>query len=557
MDEENTNAVPEAKPIETTYFMGLASFRPNKEGQMVLRPIWMRVFLTLVVLLFLGWTTKSVFIYSFFKYKRDFDAITVVDSVVFPLNRTSLNRRLGAFQVKQGIAAFNEQRYRDSILLLKVGLSRCPDNQDGIIALSEIFRATGQRDFDVDTLRSGLAYYSDDPGYIKLYLQTLLKYRRDSDICAYADKRFARAGTTPTITERIIGYVAAQVAEANGQFAKAIDYLEKNAVTDTAEGCMLLARCHWRSGDREGAVTLLRRFLAKNPQLPTNGTYSMLCTYLHELGRDDEALTYALTLANMTPKSFLARRLLIQTYRKADKKDRARIEEARFVSDFATSNEALASMGDVALNAGDVELATRVYETAAEQGFNMSVYGLIMIDTLISSGDYQNAFQYCDLIQSENPEWMRYFEGQFNFLRVCAARRMGQDAVADLYLSRVLDSKQLRAEDLFSMAERMRTLKLDRDSIPIYEHARKLDPKNERIAAGIVSIDIADNLDTDFVSNVDDLLSLRRPENYDLLRQTRVHLTSDHFIFDPRRDAVLKRLDAAIAETAEVKPVAR
>jgi len=552
MDEVKVDDSGSGKTIETTYFFGLAAFRPNKDGRMVLRPIWTRVLITMMIALTIGWTCKSIFIFSFFKYKRDFDSITVTDSLAFPFNRDSLTKRLGAYQIKQGIQAFNQQRYRDSILLLKVGLARCPNSQEGIIALSDIFRATGQRDFDVDTLRSGLAYFSEDPGFVKLYLQTLLLYRRDSDICAYADKRLAGAGETPTVPERIVGYVAAQVAEANGQFARSIDYLKRNDITNTAEGRMLEARCHWRSGDREGAVTLLKSFLADNPQLPTNGTYSMLCGYLRDLGRNDEALSYALNLANLAPQSFLARKILIQGYINAGKTDRARLEARRYVRDFATSNEALALIGDLAVTQGDIELASAIYETAAERGFNMSVFGLMMIDTLMTSGNYATAIQYCDIVQAEDPEWLRFFDGQFSFLRATAARKMGQNAIADLYLGRVLDNKRLRPEDLFAMGERLRFHKLDRDAVLTYERARKLDPRNERIVAQIVSIDIDSGLDTDFVTNVDDLLNLRRPLDYDLFRRARVRLTSDHFIFDPRRDSVLRRLDTVLAETSQV-----
>jgi tetratricopeptide (TPR) repeat protein len=554
MQDDISSNKTEDQIAERTFFLGFFARRFNKDGKPVLRLLWKRALIFLACMMCALWVLKSVAIFCIYKYARDFDGITVTESFLFPASRKEVNARFGDIQIKQAQDALSRGDYQKAILLMKVGLIRSPANAEGRMNLAGFYKAVHQDDAAVKLLGDGLQYNFNNTLYLKFYMQTLLACGRDEDVRDYARVRLAKVGDKPTVPDCMIAYVAAQVEEVNGNFKLTLDYLDRFKISETVEGCVLVAKSHWDAEDREGAVTILGKFMLSHPRYPQGEPGLMLCSYLHKLGRDKEAYTTALGLANSDPKDYRIRKELIVCYDKIGETARAKVEKKRYIRDFADKPDALLSVADYSINNGDLKLANEVYYAAAEHGYNMGMFGMLMIESHISNGDFTGALKFCEQVQNENPVWLKRYEVQFNFLKAAAARALHQNTVADMYMDTVLNSTKLEASELLSMAKRMKTLNLDTDALALYEHARILNPHESEIISGIVELDLRNNLDSDFVTNIDELLNLRRPE-YDLLRRARQRLTSDHFIFDTRRAAVLARLDEALKEPAQIKRI--
>ncbi|MFA5257595.1 MAG: tetratricopeptide repeat protein, partial [Opitutales bacterium] len=400
------------------------------------------------------WALKSAAIYGFFRYVRQFDNITFVDSVKFPLNRKALVHKFGEYHLEMARAALERQDYRSALTLLRSGLARSPDNRDGRLALASLYRMMKDEDNTVSLLKRGLDFHADDPLYLKVCLQTLLTYRRDAEIMDYADARLANVSENPSVPERMVAYVAAQVFEEHGNFARTIAYLNDYKLTDTEEGCMLLSKAYWTCEKRDQAIQLLKRFLIRHPGVPSVGVHKMLCTYLHQTGRDSDAMISSLSVVNDDPKSYNARKDLIEAYHNLGQNDKANWESRRYLMDFPDKAEALLLLGDYATSIPDADLANEIYYTAAEQGFNMGIFGLLMIESNLSAGNFAKSADYCQQLIDEAPIWLSHYEPQINFLRAASARGLRQDSMASLYLTRVLESK-LAADDLLAMGRRM------------------------------------------------------------------------------------------------------
>jgi|GEM_PF-6579764 len=551
MSEQEITTSQNNATIRQTFFFGLATFKPGKNGRPRLRPVWPRLLVTMAILALTLWTAKSIAIYSIYRVGRQFNQITVTDALLFPLNRKEVAHKLGVYQIGLAMEALSKQDYRMGQMYLSFGLARAPDNMEGRIALAGLHRLMKDEDNTIAILKRGLDFHGDNPTYLKTCLQTMMLYRDDAFIMDYASTRLANVTDKPSDAERMIAYVAAQVSESRGRFADTIDYLNRFTLSGTEEGCMLLAKAYWDCEDKETAIATLNNFLSRHPRAPAVGIRSRLNTYMHTMGRNQEALILSLAVVSDNPKSFEARHNLIEAYHNMGNQAKAAAEAARYIMDFSDNAKALLALANYAISTSDIKLSKNIYDMAAEHGYNMGAFGLMMIETHLSAGKYQQAADFCQQIVDENPKWLSYYEGQINFLRGAAASALGQDSIADLYFSRVLDSP-LQGNELLPMAKLLHTISQDSNAMRLLKRAYVLDPKNEGIVTLMVEIDLNHQLDAKLIDNIDTLLDLRRPE-YTLLRKARVRMTSDRFIFDPHRDEVLAKLDAAIAEPEQIK----
>jgi len=349
----------------------------------------------------------------------------------------------------------------------------------------------------------------------------------------------------------MIAYVAAQVAELNGHYSQTLEYLSKYKLENTVEGCMLKAKCRWDAENRVGAVSILRSFMMAHPQVSPVEMGGMLCSYLNEMGKSNDALMTALGVCNSNPKSDDARRQLITCYEKLKQKDRADAEKMRYIDDFEDNPDALLKIADYAIGTSDLKLANNVYFRSGEKGYQFGIFGMLMIEAHLSAGDFANAIMYCDQIFDENPSWIKRYENQFYFLKAAASRSLGKNQVADLYLEKIHNSSSIQEYELLAMAKRMQALNLDNDALSLYEQAKVKDSRNSDVISGIVEIDLKNEFDSNFLENIDLLTGLRR-QGYDIFRRARARLTSDHFVFDTGREAVIEKIDKVLEEPKQI-----
>jgi tetratricopeptide (TPR) repeat protein len=546
-ENQNTGEISGVRNL----FFGCLSVHLDADGKPVYHFVWKR-FSTILLCTFLFlWFSESISIFCFYRYFRDFKEMSVLDAITFPFSQKSINREFGNLQIAQAKDAIKQGKYQNAYLLMKTGLGRAPENLEGRLALADFLRAIHQDDQAITILEGGLVYHQGSPLFMKAYLQTLVSCNHDSVVIDYAKQRLEACGDHPTDSDRMIAYVAAQVGELNGQFGLALDSLAKYKLDGTVEGCMLKAKCFWDAENHQGAISVLRSFMLMHPQVSSVDMGSLLCSYLNEDKNYSESMLTALGLCNSNPKSDDAHRQLIICCDKMGQKDRAAKEKKNYIDKFDDNPDALLKIADYAIGNGDLDLANEVYSRAGEKGYQFGIFGMLMIEAHLSSGDYENAEKYCDQILGENPSWIKRYENQFYFLKAAASRKMGKNQVANLYFDKIHNSTAIMKHELLAMAKRLYALNLDDDALSIYEQAKVIDAHDSDIISGIVKIDLRNNYDSNFLENVDTLLSLRR-EGYDLLRSARQRLTSDHFVFDTGREAVIVRLDKVLEEPGQI-----
>ncbi len=513
---------------------------------MRIRPVWKRILAVAAIFFGTLWIAKSATIYAFFRVVREFDNISVVDSLSFPFNRGELAHKFGQYHIEKGLEAYKAKDFRMALMYLGSGLARARDHRDGRMALASIYRMMKDEQNASEILKRGLDFHGDDPVYLQASLQALMFYRRDKDVLDYADKALPALPDKPDNAMRMTAYVAAQVLVAHGRFADALDIIDKFQIARTAEGTILRGKILWTCNRREEAVKLMRSFALAHPGPASAEVHRVLCDYLHQLGRDSDALISSLSTVNEYPKSFMARKDLIKAYIWNRQTERARREVRNYLLSFGAEAVSLQGLADLAVEQADRELAIEVYGTAAENGHHMGAFGLMMIEAHLMARDYAAVEKFCAQIAGENPPWLANFDPQLNYLRLAAARGQGRFDIAALHLGRLQESR-LNGAELLNMAKSLRKLGMNADARKLLEAALPRDPGNEEILALALEIDMDTGRESGFVDNTSRLLELRRP-SYELLARIRTRMTSDRFIFEEDRATVLANLDNVLKE---------
>jgi len=434
-------------------------------------------------------------------------------------------------------------------LYLDNGLARKPDDLDGRLMRADFDRLMGRPELAVRRLREGLEWHGEDPEYLKQYIRILITERQDKELNDFAASRLTQLGQhEPGIPEKVIAYGAAQTLTLHGQFDTALRYLRDAGLESTPDGVALKGNILWLRGERGEAVSLLQGYVNQHPGAPAEPVFELLSRYLRETKRPADAMSFAILRTSHNPTSYAARLELIRCYKALDRKQRAVEEVEAYLRDFDGNESALMQLANLGADTGDLVMSRMAYERAAERGYNMGAFGMLYIEAHLVAREYAKAAQFCDQLQDEGPDWITRFAGQFNFLRTVAATALGQTEMAQLYRGRMM-SERLQPGELISMARRYRTVGMDAEARDALQRAFTLDPDNEMALAGLIEVDLDNGDSGELITLTQELLPLRRPA-YPLLSRLHERLTSDTFIFDPRRDGLLAELKKVLQEAA-------
>jgi hypothetical protein len=537
--------------LEERVLWGMAKYVQTDKGH-AFRFVWRRVLLFCFCSLLALWLLKSAAIFCFFRYSRGYTEITVVDSMLFPVNRRALATKFGDKQIQDARELLDSGDIQKALFLLRTGLGRSPSNRDARMILASLMQTLGREEVVLDLYQGGLKYHSEDPLYVRTYLQALFDYRMDGRLREYAEQRLGALTKEPTDADKVVAYSLACLDEATGRLAESVALIERYELQNLSDGCVLLARNHWHCGNRGAAVEILNRFILEHPRAVPETVYQSLYQYLVEDGRARESSLCAMNYANAAPRSPVARRMFIASLFREGNRQRTEVEMARYLNDFQDRLDALAQLFEDKRTIFGPRFARDVYATAMEGKGSPGSFGILLCEALAEVKAYDEVIRICDMVEHDKPTWFNRVQEPFDYLRILAAEGKGQPRVAEIHLDAILNSDTVTPQTMLVMARGMRRHGLDAYALTLLRHARSLAPRNEEILAEMIQIQMEKRMDDNFTANVGDLLALRSPD-YVMLTTIRERLVSDHFILDDRRDAVLEQLDGVIHSMDEAR----
>ena len=525
-------------------WFGLASREPTSRGSIRIRLRWGRIGLLFLVLGLFLWLAKSFALFHFFKEMREFEDVRFVDMVLFPANRANVRLQQGNYQIEQAMAALDREDYRRAYSLLREGVARAPGNIEGRLTLARMY-AGWRPDLATSLMLDGIPHGQESPPYIRLLNQLLLEQKKDDQILEITASLLA--ADLPDEVRRILIASRIQAAIHTGQFSLVRDLYEDTTIGETMNGLFLGTRLYDRVGRTEEAIQILLSVIKSFPDGNLNPVYEQLVGFYRKNGNFDEARETALEWTIRNPLKWRPRILLIDVLSDSGMPERRDREIEALLGEHRGNEDAMLALARLSASYGNTAAASRLYEIALENGYDLGLFSLSLAEAYITGGQSELAVNLCNELVREDPSWLLTAESTFNAIRSLAYFTSGNAELGNLYLNNFISSRRTSVPQLFQVSRSFRDNGLELETYRILQEAHERKPEDERILVSLIQLE----MDLGSFFALDDhlmqLFRLRRPD-YNLLEDIYLDLQSDRFLFTENRVALLEELRDILSE---------
>lgn len=516
---------------------------PN--GNWVVRIVWSRLLALFAFVVFALWLFLTLAIYAFFKFARDYDEMSVSQAITYPFDRSALRMTIGDYNIKKAEEYIKERKWREAYMNLAFGVGRSPKNIRGVLLLSEFYLSPGFKrpDLALLTLEKSLIYAKDDTQYIRLYMRTLIDQSEDRRLINVAEK-LLKSGDLKN--KEVIAYLAMSVSSIyalHGNFAKSKEFLEKYGLDKTLPGILRLSKNEWEQGKREEAIKIIAdNFDYAQSKEPL---YALLVNYYTAMRDFDKARQYSMLRSIENPFSIEQRIEYINLQNKTG--DKAAVKDAvdNIFKQYSSDFNSMLLLGNYAADNGDIALMRRIYDNAIANNFQVGAFCLLLLETMLTNGDYKDAVNFSEEILKEKPIWIKRYEDVVSCLRAISYYATGNVNMADILLKDVLSRNTATPRVLVATARRIEGLGGTPFAQKLLENAVERFPRHQLALTRLVQLDIKQGNSTNLDKHIVRLISMRRPPR-ELVLDAKKNLASDRFIFTNNREKIMKEIDTLI-----------
>ena len=535
---------PSPKPQSA--WLGFAEKHRTQRGTIRLRLRWSRLAAAFLILAVTGWMGKSTAFYYFFKEYRNFDEVSFVDMLAFPFNRSSVRVAQGNYQIEQAVEAIEREEFRRAMSLLQNGVSRAPANLEGRKLLISMY--SGWRpDHALQLLENGLQYGRNDPEYIRSYSSALLRGKWDDKLLALTEDLLADDSLDSSI-HHIAAISRMQSSIFRGQFHEVERIYRQHELFRTMDGILLATDVMTRLDHKERSIQLLEAIIRQFPDENLDAVFRRLIIAYREAELPRQAREKAIEYVIRNPLRWEPRILLIETLDEGGFEDRFIREVDSIMREYRNEESAMAALGQFAANKGKVRIANRLYELALENNFNLGIFSLLLIESHVKAGRFEEAIGFCNELIRENPPWMSNLESVFNGIRALAYYGSGNTELGNLYLRDFRTSRRASPAQFVQAADAFEKLNLPQPALTLLEEAARRDPDSEQTLSRYIALKMSLGDSYQLTRMLDDLLKMRRPA-YSMIQSIYDNLNSDRFIFTAERPRLIRELNKVLEES--------
>lgn len=541
MPEQHQNPTP--KPQSA--WLGFAEKHRTQRGTVRLRLRWSRLAIAFLILAVSGWLGKSVAFYYFFKEYRNFDEVSFVDMLAFPFNRSAVRVAQGNYQIEQAMEAIEREEFRRAMSLLQNGVSRAPANLEGRKMLINLY-AGWRPEHSLQLLENGLQYGRNDPDFIRTYCTMLLRTKMDDELIALTDDLLADKNLDSSI-HHIAAISRMQSAIARGRFREVERIYREHELYRTMNGILLATDVMTRLDHKERSIQLLEAIIRQFPDENLDAVFRRLIIAYREADRPHQARERAIEYVIRNPLRWEPRILLIETLNDGGFEDRFTREVESIMREYRNDEAAMAALGQFAANKGKVRIANRLYELALENNFNLGIFSLLLIESHVKDGRFEEAIGFCNELIRENPPWMGNLESIFNGIRALAYYGAGNTELGNLYLRDFRTSRRASPAQFIQAADAFEKFNMPQPALSLLEEAARRDPDSEQTISRYISLKMSLGDSYQLTQLLDRLLDMRRP-SYQVIQSIYDNLNSDRFIFTADRPRLIRELSKVLEE---------
>ena len=537
---------------DTPLLFGFAYQRRNSNGEIQIALRWRRTLSCLLVLFTAAWIGTAAALYSYFKHKKDFEAVRFTNMLLLPFRMDEHRKEMGDFHIEKGLADVKNGNYRNALRLLRLGVARSPGNLEGRRVLAEFYEIAIKRgDIATELMLAGLEMGGiEDLTYLKQTLRVLLRDQRDDKIQEIADTYLPHEAEQ-TNRNRILAFAAANANYLRGNYDQAEAYLMAYQLIESIEGLLLYAKIKWDRGDRDAAINQIEQ--SRRQFADAEVLLMQLSRYHREMGNLDKARRLAILRSVKAPLSAAPRLELLYIYNTIGDQTQEQRETQRLLKQFRSDESTLHALSNFAADTGNIKLARRTYEEALENEFKIDTFALLLIEAHLAHKDHRGALKFSEELLTENPDWLTQRWSIFNSLRAVAAYSSDRSDLGDIYLQHFIDETNTPAQTYLAVARRFNNNDCAQQAQKILASAHQRQPNHQKILSELIRANIQLGNTQNLNKQLTRFLQMRRPQMR-LLVEAYQKLGSDRFIFIPDREGLLRQLRQHAQNNAALLP---
>lgn len=510
------------------------------DGSVEIVFFWWRIFSVLLLLAVAGWFAAAGAVYAFVRVRHGFAGASYWNLALpsrWPLHR----RALGHYYIELGQQALATGNFVDAAQFYGAGVSRDPDDIPARRQLAIIYLRFGQLQSGLTLLGAGLEHARDDLEYLKLTFSLLDETQEDARILELVQK-YLPAHPDEILPHQFLALQAATAYYHRGNYDAAEQLVAAWRLGRSLEGQLLLARCDWERGYPDLAIVRLTQQRERFPdrdELPLQ-----LIRFYRELGRNEAALNEALVRHLADPASPGPRIDLLYAWQRNNDDARLGRELESYLKDFAGDANALLLLAWFAADTGDLALSHRLHDLAAARGYPLNAFELVLVQTLITHGDYRAALAAAEAALKGPAGQEPRFASVLSGLRALAYFGAGDPSNGETNLQAFLVREHLRAGDALLLARRLNEIGARTQALHVLTTAVRNDPMNQAALTELVHLEtVATNLEA-IEEYGPSLLAMRKP--------SRAVLQESYLVLDdstPTRAALRQAIKAALEKS--------
>ena len=357
--------------------------------------------------------------YGWLHLVRKNEQVGVLDVALFRL--AAVRRGIAVQQFARAKGEEAAKNFQAAYLFYSSGVRNDPDNIPGRLASADFLRAVGAVNLAVNLLEDGLVRAPDDRRLIEAIFDLCTGTGRDRHALDLLHRHY---GTTASMgANRLVLQTyevqATLAADGAGAAKRLLD--QHPELATSLPSTPVVARVLWESAEKLNAIRLLDKYLSSQPQ--PFAVYVQLARWQEGTGMSVEAVRTAERAIAQFPREIPPRALLIELLspQALGLSHQWRPEIESYLRDFAGRPEAVPLLAEVAGRKGWVELAHTLYEVAANQPQNLSLFALYYGDALMQAQRLPELAQ----LEVQAPEGNTAFLVQLRQRQVIAAAALG------------------------------------------------------------------------------------------------------------------------------------
>jgi predicted Zn-dependent protease len=511
------------------------SIEAGKKGPVV-RIHWPRLGLFLLLAAAGCWLAVAFGAWWLVKYHRHIPGVSYADLLWpgrWPVYRVSE----GNYFIARAGELLRHGEANAALHHLRAGLARVPAHARGRTTLAELYLACRRPDLAQSVLLDGLRHLADDPAYLRATLSLLLEFQEDAKLLTVAERLLAAPGNSDS--HALAATFAATAAYYRGNYDRAEDFIVRHQLQESNDGALLLARLEWARGYPELALLRLDELISRQPG--HDGARALLAGYYRDLGRTPELASALVERLASDPLAPAPRIEYLQLHHQRGDPARLERDAAAYLGQFQHDPAALLLLADFAARTGRPALARRVQEILIARRETHGAAALLVAEAHLVAGEYPATLALVAGYERDHPEWSEQFAAIGHGLRAVAHCGLGRTDDARLDLNHLLAGKNIRADNLVAVSNRLAALGARDLARAALSRAVEADPLNQAALTSLLRLELDTGNIAALPAHLDRYLSMRQPSR-EILARAYAAVGSDRQLFLPAQSGLLASL---------------